>query len=325
MAAFPRVTSSTTVGRAVVAGLALLIGVIGLAGCSAAESNSAGGEAPAGADAPPVVDAGGGDVANAIDPVQERSIIYTGTITVQVESVAPAADEAIAVVVGLGGLVAGDNRTIDEDRSQATLVLRVPADQFSSTLDRLARLGTEQSRQVQAQDVTEELVDLDARIATQRASVDRVRELLARAETIAEIVSLETELTRRQAELDSLIQRRATMAGLVDLATITLILQEPRAAEEEPETGFIPGLRAGWKGLLVSLEILLTLTGWLLPWAVVFGLPTLAIVLAVRRSRRRRQAEAAAPGPVAPPPAPVAPPSGGGGPAANPPGGDATS
>jgi len=250
--------------------------------------------------------------------VQERTLIYTGTITVQVESVAPAADEAIAVVVGLGGFVAGDNRTIDENRSQATLVLRVPADQFSSTLDRLARLGTEQSRQVQAQDVTEELVDLDARIATQQASVDRVRELLARAETIAEIVSLESELTRRQAALDSLIQRRATMAGLVDLATITLILQEPsRSAEEEVETGFVPGLRAGWKGLLVSLEVLLTLTGWLLPWAVVFGLPTLAIVLAVRRRRRRRQ-------PVTAPPAPVAGPPSGGAPPAGPPSDGAT-
>jgi hypothetical protein len=318
MAAFPRVTFPTPVGRAVVAGLALLIGVIGLAGCSAAESTSSGGGAPAGADAPPVADAGGGDAANAIEPVQERTLIYTGTITVQVESVAPAADEAIAVVVGLGGFVAGDNRTIDENRSQATLVLRVPADQFSSTLDRLARLGTEQSRQVQAQDVTEELVDLDARIATQQASVDRVRELLARAETIAEIVSLESELTRRQAELDSLIQRRATMAGLVDLATITLILQEPsRSAEEEVETGFVPGLRAGWKGLLVSLEVLLTLTGWLLPWAVVFGLPTLAIVLAVRRRRRRRQ-------PVTAPPAPVAGPPSGGAPPAGPPSDGAT-
>jgi hypothetical protein len=108
------------------------------------------------------------------------------------------------------------------------------------------------------------------------------------------------------------------MAGLVDLATITLILQEPsRSAEEEVETGFVPGLRAGWKGLLVSLEVLLTLTGWLLPWAVVFGLPTLAIVLAVRRRRRRRQ-------PVTAPPAPVAGPPSGGAPPAGPPSDGAT-
>jgi hypothetical protein len=299
MVASPCATSLAGRPRSIlIAGLALLIGALGLAGCSAADSTGGGGIPDAApADAPAVVDAGGREEGSgtgsdvAPDPVQERALIYTGTITVQVESVAQAADEAIAVAVGVGGFVAGDNRTIEEDRSQATLVLRVPADQFSSTLDRLARLGTEQSRQVQAKDVTEELVDLDARIATQQASVDRVRELLARAETIAEIVSLENELTRRQAELDSLLQRRATMAGLVDLATITLILHGPSGpVEEEPETGFVAGLRAGWHGLLVSVEILLTLLGWLLPWAVVFGLPALLITLAVRRHRRRQRA-----------------------------------
>ena len=293
-----RPASAPTFGRAAAAGIALLIGVLGLTGC-AADAGSAPDGAPAEAPVPGMVEGGAGvgvdagmDAGSDSDapaPLQERALIYTGSITVEVESVAAAADEAIAAVVGLGGIVDGDNRTIDNERSQATLVFRVPADRFSSTLDRLARLGTEQNRQVQAQDVTEQLVDLDARIATQQASVDRVRELLARAETIAEIVSLESELTRRQADLDSLVQRRARMAGLVDLATITLVLRGPSGeTEEEPATGFVAGLRAGWAGMLASVEILLTLAGWLLPWAVVFGLPTLAIVLAVRRRRRRR-------------------------------------
>jgi hypothetical protein len=225
---------------------------------------------------------------------------------VRVDSVARAADEASAVVIGLGGIVAGDNRTIYEDGAYATLVLRVPADQFTSTLDRLAGLGTERSRQVQAQDVTEQLVDLDARIATQQASVDRVRELLARAQTIGEIVSLESELTRRQAELDSLVQRRATMAGLVDLATITLVLHGPSAPEEdEPQTGFVAGLRAGWDGFLTSVTILLTIAGWLLPWAIVFGTPTLVILWLLRRRWRRwrRQRHGGAAGATATPPA----------------------
>ncbi|MBX6750455.1 MAG: DUF4349 domain-containing protein, partial [Micromonosporaceae bacterium] len=317
MAASPRRRATSVTGfsrTAVVTGITLLIGVIGVTGCAADAPTDAGG-APAEAPAPAVVDGGeraGADVgtdAGAPTPVQERALIYTGSVTVQVESVASAADEAIAIVVGLNGIVAGDNRTIEDEKSQATLVFRVPADRFASTLDRLARLGTEESRQVQAQDVTEQLVDLDARIATQQASVDRVRELLARAQTIAEIVSLESELTRRQAELDSLTQRRATMAGLVDLATITLILHGPSGStDEEPETGFVAGLRAGWAGLLVSLEILLTLTGWLLPWAVVFGLPVLVIVLAVRR-RRRRQRAATPPAPTLARPV-VGPPTG---------------
>ena len=79
-------------------------------------------------------------------------------------------------------------------------------------------------------DVTETLVDLAARIATQQASLARVRELLARATTIGEIVSLENELTNRQAELDSLMQRREKLSGLVALATITVVLEPSRSS-----------------------------------------------------------------------------------------------
>ena len=201
------------------------------------------------------------DDPDATTPAEERSLIYTGTITVKVTQVAQAADQAIAIATGLGGVVGGDNRTIDEDRSQAILVLRVPAERFSSTLDAMAKLGTEESRQVQATDVTDSMVDLDARVATQEASVNRVRDLLARAQTIGEIVALESELTRRQADLDSLKQRRAKLSGLVALATITVVLRGPAAKVEgptEPETGFLAGLKAGWKGFLASVKIVLT-------------------------------------------------------------------
>jgi hypothetical protein len=292
---------------------AAVLALLALAGCSSADNTPMSG--PAGAPAPameedeskfyPESGADGGAVAvdpaqrnapaAAVAPVEERSIVYTGTVTVRVESVVDAADEATAVVIGLGGFVAGDTRTIDEERSQATLVLRVPADTFTATLDTLAHLGTEQSRQVNADDVTETLVDLDARIATQQASLARVRELLARATTIGEIVALENELTNRQAELDSLTQRRETMAGLVALATITVVLYGPTGpvVDPEPDTGFLAGLRGGWDGFLSSVTVVLTVAGWLLPWAIAIGVPLLIALWIVRR--RRRQTHEAAP------------------------------
>jgi len=247
-------------------------------------------------------------------PVDERSLIYTGSITVKVDSVQAAADRAIATGIGAGGFVSGDNRTIDDKRSQATLILRVPADRFTPTLDALAKIGQEQSRQVNAQDVTDQLVDLDARVKTQEASVSRVRDLLARAQTIAEITSLESELTRRQADLDSLKQRREKLGGLVALATITVVLLGPDAAvsgPSEPETGFLAGLKAGWKGFLASVKIVLTIAGWLLPWAIAIGVPLWGLIVLSRRRRRTRPVPAGAapsiltpatPTPATPPP-----------------------
>jgi Domain of unknown function (DUF4349) len=299
--------------------VAALVGALALAGCSADSTSPA---------SPPVEPNAAGDPAERADggvaeapgapqptgteastdtPAEERSLIYTGTITVKVNQVANAADQAIAIAAGLGGVVAGDNRTIDEDRSQAIVVLRVPAERFTSTLDAMAKLGTEQSRQVQAQDVTDSLVDLDARVATQEASVSRVRDLLARAQTIGEIVALESELTRRQAELDSLKQRRAKLSGLVALATITVVLRGPAATAgpTEPETGFIAGLKAGWKGFLASVTVVLTVAGWLLPWAIAFGVPLWLVLWLTRRRRKERMSRT----PQAPLPAPVLPPA----------------
>jgi hypothetical protein len=305
---------------------AALAGTLALAACSGGSPSSTDAAAPAGAPgfaenekageggaAPPAGDTNaqsqsgtGNQAPTTID--EDRSLIYTGTITVKVDSVSAMADRAIAAAIGAGGIVAGDNRVIDEDRSQATLILRVPTARFSSTLDALAKLGEEESRQVQTQDVTDQIVDLDARVATQEASVSRVRDLLGRAQTIAEITNLESELTRRQAELDSLKQRRAKLGGLVALSTITAVLHAPAAAgaPEEPETGFLAGLKNGWDGFLASVAIVLTVAGWLLPWAIAIGLPVWLVLWLLRR--RRRPALVAQPA-VAPAAAPAnAPP-----------------
>jgi hypothetical protein len=224
-----------------------------------------------------------------VTSVDQRSIVYNGSINIRVEGVVDAADHATTIATGLGGFVADDTRTISDSGSQATLVLRVPADKFDSALDSLAKLGTEEGRQVNADDVTETLVDLDARIATQQASLARVRDLLARASTIGEIVSLENDLTNRQATLDSLTQRREKLSGLVALATITVYFYGPTGpiVEEKPDTGFLAGLRGGWDGFLSSVTVVLTVAGWLLPWAIAIGVPLWLILWIVRRRRRR--------------------------------------
>jgi hypothetical protein len=219
---------------------------------------------------------------------QQRSVIYTGTMSVKVDDVNQKAAEAISIVTGVSGVVGADRRTLDADRSFASLTLRVPADSFNATLDRLAKLGTEENRAITTEDVTEALIDIDARLATQRASVERVRALLARANTVGEVVSIEGELTRREAELASLEQRKDKLSGLVSLSTITLTLRGPAApsAPVEPDTGFLAGLKSGWTAFLESVKVVLTIAGWLLPFAVVIGVPLWIVLWFLRRRRR---------------------------------------
>jgi len=246
---------------------------------------------------------------NKVEPTQ-RSIVYTGAMSVRVDNVRDAADKATDIATGMGGLVGADRRTLNDDRSEAQLTLRVPADKFSATLDELAKLGREESCGIQTQDVTETVLDLDVRLASQQASVDRVRALMARAQTIGEVVSIEAELTRREADLGSLKARKDRLADQVALSTITLSLRGPAApaTPDEDETGFLAGLKSGWKGFLASVEIVMQVTGFLLPWIIAIGAPTWLIVWLLRRRRRPILAAASA-GTPATNPLPSAPPA----------------
>jgi hypothetical protein len=224
----------------------------------------------------------------------ERSIIYTGSITVRATDVNAAASAAATLATGAGGVIAGDERTSDNRRSEAKLVLRVPSDRFNAVLNDLAKLpgGTELKRAVSTEDVTEQVVDVNSRVATAQASVDRVRALLARAGTIGEIVQLEAEVSRREAELESLKARQRKLTDLTALSTITVTLlgeDAPTAGPAEPQTGFMIGLKGGWQAFLASLQVLLTILGALLPWFLALGLPVFALVWLLRRNAARRR------------------------------------
>ncbi|MEU4714544.1 DUF4349 domain-containing protein [Micromonospora purpureochromogenes] len=302
-------------GRALAAlGLAALL----LAGCGAADRSTSAGDSAA--EAP----AGGAPVGGAAEPgkagagapdlrVDQRAIIYTGTMRVQVDDVEGAARRAVAAVVAAGGFVGGDNRRSVAADAEAELELRVPAAKFTALIDELATYGRQQRREVKTQDVTEETVDLDARIATQRARVDSARKLLSRATSIPELVSLEDEVSRREADLASLEAKKRRLADLTALSTITVTFvgMDATTAEEETETGFMVGLRGGWKVFVASMTILLTVLGAVLPWLLAFGVPLVVFLAVLRRRRRGRPAPPAPPTtPVGTPrpPAPTAPP-----------------
>ncbi|MFJ6195150.1 DUF4349 domain-containing protein [Micromonospora sp. NPDC092111] len=307
-------TAGGRAGALTAIGLAALL----LAGCGAADRSSGSADSAA---APPAKVAGGAPQAGEAAPgqagagapdlrVDQRAIVYTGTMRVQVDDVEGAARRAVATVTAAGGFVGGDQRRSVDAAAQAELELRVPAARFTAIVDELAGYGRQQRREVRTQDVTEETVDLDARITTQRARVDSARKLLARATSVSELVSLESEVARREADLASLEAKKRRLADLTALSTITVTFvgrDASTADEEEDRTGFMVGLRGGWKVFLASMSVLLTVLGALLPWLLVFGVPVVVLVAVLRR-RRRRPAPPVGPVGGGHPPTPTGPP-----------------
>lgn len=219
----------------------------------------------------------------------EREVITTAEITVRSSDVSRDAERASQLVTTAGGQISGDVRGGVAERQTADLVLRVPPADVDDVLAGLADLGEELSRSVRSEDVTTVVADVDSRVASLQASLDRLRGLIADASDITDLVTLERELAGRETELESLQAQQRALNDQVALATVTLHLLAEQAEEpgDEP-AGFLSGLAGGWDAFVTVGVTLLTLLGAALPF-----LATAAVLAGVALFIRRRRTAAA--------------------------------
>jgi hypothetical protein len=296
---------------------AILTAAVLLSGCGASSDNAS--TASNGAAAPKApaqagsggakTDTGAGTDSKAVpdasaQPSVTRSIIKTGSLTVEAPDVDKQRQAAIAVATGLRGEVSSEDTGSGTDGriSRADLVLRVPTDSYETAIQRLSGLGTRTQIHQESSDVTEQVVDVNSRITSQRASLTRMRVLLEKATTIGEIVTVETELTRREADLESLLAKQKALAGQTELATLNLALVEPGKAPppKSDDRGFLAGLSNGWDAFTTTMAALLTVIGAVLPFLIALALIGVPLWLLRHRFRRTPAPVPATAGPPLP-------------------------
>lgn len=214
--------------------------VLVLAACGSAQSALVGEDRAADGDqagAPDEGAAGGDGLAEEPDTVEpggptggepvaapiEQRIIKTGEITLEVESVAEALGRVRALTAELNGYVGGSQAgTLEES---ATLTLRIPADAFDTMLARLHELDVEViAEATREQDVTGQVVDLEARVDNLRASEASYRELVARAEEVEDILAVQSRLDQVRGEIEQLQAQLDALEGQAALSTLTITL-----------------------------------------------------------------------------------------------------
>ncbi|MCU0264738.1 MAG: DUF4349 domain-containing protein [Actinomycetia bacterium] len=223
--------------------------------------------------------------------LQQRSVIRTASVRLRADDVLVASKQAVVLVTSAGGLVAGEQTVIDPDDPDLTvslLTLRVPEARLGDLLADLAELGTVLSQDQTATDVTEQVVDVQSRIQSQTESVNRVRALLARANTIGEIVQIEAQLATREAELEALQAQAKQLASQTVLATVTVSIvgPDPAGTDDDP-SGFAAGLQQGWDAFVAAATWLLTALGVLLPFLLLGLVVAVPVVTLVRRRSAR--------------------------------------
>jgi hypothetical protein len=141
--------------------------------------------------------------------------------------------------------------------------------------------------------VTTEVIDIGVRVRAQEKSIERIELLLGRAQSLRNIIAIESQLARRQADLDSLKAQQAYLADQTSLSTITVFLEKSEKATpaEVDEAGFVAGLERGWAALGRAATVLATGLGAVLPFLVVLLLLGVPGWLLARSILRRRRAE----------------------------------
>jgi Domain of unknown function (DUF4349) len=205
------------------------------------------------------------------DPIQAgRSIIASAEVRLEVQDVRTAAHEATDVAVASGGFLAQQDASPTD--GVASLTLRVPTERFQKVMGELEAIGEVLVQRVDTEDVTEQVVDLESRVTSARSSVGRVRDLLDESGDVAQLAAVESELSRRETELETLLGRQRVLDDEVSMATISVHLREAEVEtvvepdEDRPLPGFFGGLRSGWTGFVTAASVVLTVLGYALPF-----------------------------------------------------------
>ena len=288
--------------------LALLIAapLVLATACSAAPSaTTVGRSAEGGAPAPAAVDsvAFTGSAASAADKgvptvvvSGDRNLILTAKIDMRSKDPWATSDRAQAIATALGGDVLSLSQSGSADTRSASLTIRVPSSRFGDALQQLKSLdGEVQTSGVSAQDVTDQFVDLQARLTAKQAEEQRYIAILNRANTIDEILKVDASLGSVRTQIEQLTAQINGIKQRTDFSTISMSVSTLSALPGDT-TGKIwdPAKTVG--RALAALGAMLQVFADAVIWLVVFGwLPLLAFAAVVFAARTRRPASPAAP------------------------------
>jgi hypothetical protein len=281
--------------------LFLVAGTVPLVACSkSGDAGSAGAplalEAKAGAPVSPAPPAAGEAQASL------RRVVKKASLELVAESPATAQAEAGRIAERLGGFVVSStqNAVVSEDApaENVELTLRVPSAAFRRALDQLRALGRGNgSEQVSSEDVSEEFVDLDARIQNQERLEQQFQELLKRADEVEQALLVHREITAVRTEIDRMRGRKNFLERETALSTISVVIAPERPLVTASFSGFERAVVAAYSDSVNVGAALVTgairAAGLLVPVGLIFGIP-LAVALLLRR--RKAKPLAAAPG-----------------------------
>lgn len=214
----------------------------------------------------------------------QRVLIMTGNVTLVVDDFDAAWADLASLARDEGGFVAGstqrqhgeENRTWTSGR----VVLRVPSESFQATFEATKERGEVATSGSSTRDVTDRLVDLEARLSNLRSQRDRLRSLYEEAEDTDAVLKVGKRLSNVQGRIERLEAEKRALEDRVAYSTITVRLRErppdtptPTTEPAYHETSLYRAFAASVGGVEVALRTSAVTVAYLLPYLLAFGLP----------------------------------------------------
>ncbi len=184
------------------------------------------------------------DDVHAQSQATDRKIIRNGNLTIEADDPQDGLRRITSVAESLGGFVVtsefkqNDSRSTGKPTQIVTIIVRVPSHQFNAALEGIRPLGRVIQEKSEGQDVTEEYIDLEARIRTKKALEAQFMEIMKRSSRVTEALEVQSQIADVRGEIESLEGRRRFLENRAALSTINITLQTSAPIVTATTSGF---------------------------------------------------------------------------------------
>jgi hypothetical protein len=203
----------------------------------------------------------------------DRKLIKNGALSFETSNIDETKKQIENLCRELGGYISTENRHSYTNKLQYDQVLRLPADKFDSFIEKLeAKSYKIEDKSINTQDVTEEFIDVEARLKTKRDLELRYRELLKFAKTVEEMLSIENEIEKVRSNIESMEGRLTYLKNQVSFSTMNLSYYEITGHDFGFGSKLASSIRTGWDNLLLVVVALVNVWPFLLLLSVAWAL-----------------------------------------------------
>jgi len=203
---------------------------------------------------------------------QERMVIYNAYVSLETRDIAGTLTKIRSLAESYGGYVAGSSRSSYGMQATAEITIRVPKDKFHVAVQEIETYGKVLDERTTSEDVTQQYIDLKARLSNLQKQEQRLIEILGMARTVDEVLNVERELERVRGEIESLQGQINYLERSVAMSVITVSLKEPLPPFTPPGMDWGETFESALRGFFAVVRGLIILVVSLLP-LVVIGVP----------------------------------------------------